>query len=300
MTMDQAYSWLSATLRLSTPLIFACFAGLWSERAGVVDVGLEGKMLAGAFAGAAAASLTGDVRLGLLAAVAASLALSFAQAWAEIERGGDQIVCGMAVNMIGAGLTAFAGAALFGEGGRTPALTASERVSPIVAGQDALTLAAFAAAALSAFALARTKLGLRVNAAGENPGALDAAGGSVRATRHIAVAIGGALCGLAGADLSLAQAAGFLPGMSAGKGFIALAALVFAKWRPGACLATCLLFGGLDAVAIRLPDAVVPGVGAVPVQALQALPYLLTVALLAGFVGRARPPAAAGQPYRRE
>ena len=178
------------------------------------------------------------------------------------------------------------------------ALAAGGRITPIVAGQDALTLLAFAAAATTAFVLARARFGLRVDAAGENPGALDAAGGSVRATRHAAMAVGGVLCGLAGADLSLAQAAGFLPGMSAGKGFIALAALVFAKWRSGACVAACLLFGGLDAVSIRLSGASIPGFGAAPAQALQALPYVLTVALLAGFVGRARPPAAAGRPYR--
>ncbi len=300
MDFDAGLSWASATLRLATPLIFACLAGLWSERSGVVDVGLEGKMLAGAFAGAAAASLTGDVRYGFAAAVAASLAFAMAQAYAEIECGGDQIVCGMAINMIGAGLTAFLGAAIFGEGGRTPALRAAERIEPIVAGQDALTLLAFVAVAATSIAFSRTRFGLRVLAAGENPLALDAAGGSVRATRYRAIAICGILCGLAGADLSLAQAAGFLPNMTAGKGFIALAALIFAKWRPGGCLGACLLFGALDAIAIRAPDAALPGVGVIPVQAFQALPYVLTVALLAGFVGRARPPAAAGVPYRRE
>ena len=300
MEMDAFLSFLGAALRLSTPLIYACLAGLWSERAGVIDVGLEGKMLAGAFAGAAVAALTGDVGAGLAAAVAASMALAGVQAYAEIERGGDQIVCGMAVNMIGAGVTAFVGAALFAEGGRTPALPREARVLPLIWGQDALTFGTFGAVAITALVLSRARFGLRLRAAGENPRALDAAGGSVRATRHAAVAICGLLCGLSGADLSLAQAAGFLPAMTAGKGFIALAALVFAKWRPGAALATCLLFGGLDALAIRAQGAPLPLVGVMPTQAFQALPYLMTVVLLAGLVGGARPPAAAGRPYRRE
>ena len=300
MAMENILSFIGAALRLSTPLIYACLAGLWSERAGVIDVGLEGKMLAGAFAGAAVAALTGDVGIGLAAAVAASMMLAAAQGFVEVERGGDQIVCGMAVNMIGAGVTAFVGAALFAEGGRTPALPREARVLPFVWGQDALTLGAFGVAAITAFILYRTRFGLRLRAAGENPRALDAAGGSVRATRHAAVAVCGLLCGLSGADLSLAQAAGFLPAMTAGKGFIALAALVFAKWRPGAALATCLLFGGLDAAAIRMEGAPLPFLGVIPTQAFQALPYLMTVVLLAGFVGGARPPAAAGQPYRRE
>jgi simple sugar transport system permease protein len=300
MDMDAVLSFLGAALRLSTPLIYACLAGLWSERAGVIDVGLEGKMLAGAFAGAAVAALTGDAWLGLAAAVAASMALAAIQAFAEIESGGDQIVCGMAVNMIGAGVTAFVGAALFAEGGRTPALPREARVLPFAGGLDGLTIGAFVAVALTAFVLQRTRFGLRLRAAGENPLALDAAGGSVRATRHAAVAICGLLCGLSGADLSLAQAAGFLPAMTAGKGFIALAALVFAKWRPVAALATCLLFGGLDAMAIRMQGSSLPWLGAVPTQAFQALPYLMTVVLLAGLVGGARPPAAAGRPYRRE
>jgi ABC-type uncharacterized transport system permease subunit len=300
MDIDIALSLAGSALRLSTPLIYACLAGLWSERAGVVDVGLEGKMLAGAFAGAVVASLSGNVWAGLAAAVAASMAMAAVQGFAEVEHGGDQIVCGMAINMIGAGATAMIGSALFAEGGRTPSLEAASRVSPLLAGQDGLTIGAFVATLVTWFVLSRTRFGLRLTAAGENPAALDASGGSVRATRHGAVAICGLLCGLSGADLSLAQAAGFLPAMTAGKGFIALAALVFAKWRPCAALATCLLFGALDAVAIRMQGTAIPRIGSIPVQAFQALPYLMTVALLAGFVGRARPPAASGVPYRRE
>ena len=149
------------------------------------------------------------------------------------------------------------------------------------------------------FIVFHTRFGLRLRACGEHPQAVDAAGVSVRRVRYAAVAICGLTCGLGGASLALTQAATFIPGMSAGKGFIALAALVFAKWRPGAALLVCLLFGLFEAVAIRLPGVALPGIGPVPVQAFQALPYLMTVILLAGFIGRAVPPAASGLPYRK-
>ncbi len=297
MDMDSALSLIASALRLSAPILCACLAGLWSERAGVVDIGLEGKLLAGAFAGAAVASLTGSAQLGLVAALAAALLLALLHGYASIDRGGEQIVCGMAINMIAAGATALCGAALFGEGGRTPALEGAARLAPLFAGQDAIALAAPCCAAATGFILFRTRFGLRLRAAGEHPHALEAAGVSVRRARYAAVAVCGLLCGLGGADLALAQAAGFLPGMSAGKGFIALAALVFAKWRPGAALLVCLAFGLLEACAIRLQGVALPLIGAVPVQAIQALPYLLTVILLAGFVGRANPPAASGVPF---
>jgi simple sugar transport system permease protein len=163
-----------------------------------------------------------------------------------------------------------------------------------------ITYMAFVAVPITWFVLFKTRFGLRLRAVGENPAAVDTAGISVRALRYAGVAICGLLCGLGGTYLAVAQSAGFIPQMTAGKGFIALAALVFAKWRPGAALATCLLFGFLDAAAIRLQGAVIPGVGEVPVQAIQALPYLLTVILLAGFMGRAIPPRASGVPYVKE
>ena len=313
---------LASSLRLSVPLIFACLAGLWSERAGIFDIGLEGKMLAAAFAAAAAADASGSATVGLAAGIAASLAFALAHGFASIEARGNQIVSGAAVNMLAAGLTAAVGNAWYGQGGRTPQLTlpasrfgslvwpgAEElRAVPVVgplyanlvSGHDALTYLALAAVPLTAFALYRTRFGLRLRATGENPAAVDTAGVSVRGIRYAAVLIAGLLCGFAGTYLSVGQAAGFLTGMTAGKGFIALAALVFAKWRPWPALATCLLFGFLDAAAIRLQGTVVPGIGEVPVQAIQALPYLLTVVLLAGFIGRAVPPRAGGIPYTKE
>ena len=313
---------LASSLRLAVPLIFACIAGLWSERSGIVDIGLEGKMLVAAFASAVAAYETDSAWVGLAAGVAASVALGLAHGFASIDGRGNQIVSGAAVNMVAAGLTATVGHAWFGEGGRTPQLqTAASRfegvtwpgadtigaipvVGPfyrdLVSGNTILTYVALAIVPLTAFVLYRTRFGLRLRATGENPAAVDTAGLSVRGLRYGGVVICGVLCGLGGTYLAVAQAAGFQPQMSAGKGFIALAALVFAKWRPWPALATCLLFGFLDAAAIRLQGVVVQGIGEVPVQAIQALPYLLTVILLAGFIGRAVPPRAAGLPYVKE
>lgn len=319
--LDSIVFILASGLRLGAPLLLACLAGLWSERSGVVDIGLEGKMLAAAFAAAAAASATGSAWLGLGAGVLASLGFALAHGYASIDQRGNQIVSGAAINMVAVGLTALLGAAWFGQGGRTPPLEGAARFQPIewpfaatigdapvvgpiyaslLSGHDILIYLALACVPATWFVLYRTRFGLRLRAVGENPAAVDTAGISVRALRYAGVAICGVLCGLAGTYLSVAQAAGFLPQMTAGKGFIALAALVFAKWRPGAALGACLLFGVLDAVAIRLQGVTLPGVGQVPVQAIQALPYLLTVVLLAGFIGRAIPPAASGVPYVKE
>ena len=308
-------------LRLSIPLIFACLAGLWSERSGVVDIGLEGKMLAAAFAAAAAASATNSAVIGLAAGIIASVGFALIHGFAAISQRGNQIVSGVAINMLAAGLTALVGNAWYAHGGRTPPLEGDARFQPltwpgaesidqipvigplyahILSGHSALAYCALIATILSGFVLARTRFGLRLRAVGENPAAVDTAGVSVTKLRYAAVIIAGVLCGFGGAYLSLGQAAGFLTNMTAGKGFIALAALIFAKWRAWPAFWTCLLFGLLDAVAIRLQGVVVPGIGQIPVQAIQALPYLMTVVLLAGFIGKAIPPKASGLPYVKE
>jgi simple sugar transport system permease protein len=308
-------------VRLAVPLLFACMAGLWSERSGVVDIGLEGKMLIAAFAAAAASHATGSAWAGLLAGILAAIAFALVHGFAAISQRGNQIVSGVAINMLAAGLTALIGNAWYGQGGRTPPLDGAERFEPVtlpfadavrgvpvlgplyadvISSHTLLVYGALAVVILSAWVLARTRFGLRLRAVGENPAAVDTAGISVTGLRYAAVVLAGVLCGLGGSYLSLAQAAGFLPQMTAGKGFIALAALIFAKWRAWPALWTCLLFGLLDAVAIRLQGVVVPGVGEVPVQAIQALPYALTVILLAGFIGRAIPPRASGLPYVKE
>ena len=295
--MDATLGFVLSAARFAAPLLCACLGGLWSERAGVVDIGLEGKMLMGAFAGATVATFTGQASLGLLAALLASLMLAVLHGHASIDRRGNQIVSGLAVNMIAAGATALIGNALFGEGGRTPELAGAQRFAALAGGLDLLAIASFLAAPLTAFLLLQTRFGLRLRAAGENPHALAAAGVRVRPIRYAAVAICGLLCGLAGAQLSLAQAAGFLPNMTAGKGFVALAALVFAGWRPGRAVAACVLFGALDALAIRAQGSDLYLLSSIPIQLLQAMPYIFTLILLAGFVGRSVPPAASGVPY---
>lgn len=310
-----------SSVRLSVPLLFACLAGLFSERAGVVDIGLEGKMLAGAFAAGATAAVIPDPWIGLLAAIGASSVFALVHGFAAISQRGNQIVSGVAVNVLAAGLTAVLGAAWFGQGGRTPQLSndarfgeialpfagAAEAIpvlgpiySEVISGHSAPVYFAFLFVGLSWFALYRTRWGLRLRAVGENPAAVDTAGLSVTGLRYSAVIVAGVLCGFGGAYLAIAQSAGFITDMTAGKGFIALAALIFAKWRPGAALGACFLFGLLDAVALRIQGVSFPGIGQVPVQAIQALPYLLTVVLLAGFIGKATPPRAAGVPYVKD
>ena len=312
---------IDSAVRLSVPLLFACLAGLFSERAGVFDIGLEGKMLAAAFAAGAAAAVSGSAWLGLCAAIVASIALALAHAFACITHRGNQIVSGVAINIVAVGLTVLLGSAWFHKGGQTPQLTNEARFldltwpgadaladvpllgslySEILSGHNILVYLAYLAVPLTWWIVYRTRFGLRLRAVGENPAAVDTAGISVTWLRYRAVICCGILCGFAGAYLSLAQSAGFIRDMTAGKGFIALAALIFAKWRPVQALGACLLFGFLDAVAIRIEGTPIPGIGTIPVQFIQAVPYVLTVALLAGFVGRAVPPRAGGIPYVKE
>ena len=312
---------LDSTLRLATPLILAALAGLFSERAGIIDIGLEGKMLGAAFAAAAAATVAGSPWAGLAAGIGASMLLALVHGYACITHQGNQVVSGLALNILAAGLTAVLGIAWFAQGGRTPLLPNEARFLPIewpgaealrevpllgaiyselVSGHNLLVYVAVLAVPAVAWILYRTRFGLRLRAVGENPESVDTAGIGVHVLRYRAVLCTGFVCGLAGTYLSLAHSAGFIRDMTAGKGYIALAALIFGKWRPVRALAACLLFGFLDAMAIRLQGTALPGIGEIPVQFVQALPYLLTVVLLAGFIGRAVPPRAIGIPYVRD
>ena len=294
---------LAATLRVATPLVLCAMGGLFSEKAGIIDVGLEGKMLMAAFFAAATAAVTGSAWAGVAAGVAASLALALLHGFACITHRGNQVVSGVALNIVAAGLTVVLGTAWFNRGGQTPPLEGAQRLQPLFlpdAGDNILVYAALAAVPLSWWIVARTRFGLRLRAVGEMPLAVDAAGISVDGLRYRAVLMCGLFAGLAGAYLSIGQNAGFSRDMTAGQGFIALAAVIFGKWRPVPTLGACLLFGLLDAVAIRLQGVKVPGIGEVPVQLVQAMPYLLTIFLLAGFIGRAVAPRAAGVPYEKE
>lgn len=294
---------LAATVRVATPLVLCAMGGLFSEKAGIIDVGLEGKMLVAAFFAAATAAVTGAAWTGVLAGIAAALALALLHGFACISHKGNQVVSGVALNIVAAGLTVVLGTAWFNRGGQTPPLDGAQRLRPLLlpdAGDNILVYAALLSVPLSWWIVARTRFGLRLRAVGEMPLAVDAAGISVGWLRYRAVLLCGLFAGLAGAYLSLGQNAGFSRDMTAGQGFIALAAVIFGKWRPVPTLGACLLFGLLDAVAIRLQGVRVPGIGEVPVQLVQAMPYLLTIFLLAGFIGRAVAPRAAGVPYEKE
>lgn len=311
---------LDSTVRLATPLLLACLAGLFSERAGIFDIGLEGKMLAAAFFSAAIAAMTGSVWLGLLAGIAASLFLSGVHGLASITFRGNQLISGVAINFLAAGMTVLIAQSWFKQGGRTPSLMSEGRFNPIelpfaealsevpfigpiygelISGHSILVYVALAAVPATWWILYRTRFGLRLRAVGENPAAVDTAGVSVVGLRFAAVAICGVLCGIAGAYLATGLQAGFVKDMTAGRGFIALAALIFAKWRPWYALSACLLFGFLQAIALRYQNIDL-GAFTVPVQVMDALPYILTVVILAGFVGKAVPPRAGGEPYVKE
>ncbi|MEL7026641.1 MAG: ABC transporter permease [Pseudomonadota bacterium] len=312
---------LDSTVRLAIPLLFACLAGLFSERAGIFDIGLEGKMLAAAFFSAAIAAMTGSVWIGLLAGIASSIALSAIHGIASITFRGNQLISGVAINFLASGLTVLIAQAWFQQGGRTPSLSGGGRFneitlpfadavadvpllgpiySDLISGHTALVYVGFLCVPLTWWILFRTRFGLRLRAVGENPAAVDTAGINVVTLRFAAVGICGILCGLAGAYLATGLQAGFVKEMSSGRGFIALAALIFAKWRPWYALYATLLFGFLQALSLR-PDVVEVLLRfPVPVQLLDALPYILTVVILAGFVGKAIPPKAGGEPYVKE
>jgi general nucleoside transport system permease protein len=310
---------LAATLRLATPLVLAALGGLFAERSGIIDIGLEGKMLGGAFAAAAVAALTGSAWAGLCAGVTVAVLLALLHGFAAVTQRGDQVVTGMALNILVAGLAPVLAAAWFHLAGTTPALAETARfgslalpwstaiagvplLGPLYArvasGHNGIVYVAALAVPAAAIVLQRTRFGLRLRAVGENPEAVETAGVSVPALRYRALVITGVLCGLAGAYLSIAAGAGFTRAMTAGRGYLALAALIFGRWQPVPTALACLLFAFADAVQTRLQGVALPGLGVVPVELVSAMPYALTVLLLAGFAGVARAPKALGIPYR--
>ena len=341
MELAEIFQLLDSTMRLSTPILLACLAGLFSERAGIFDIGLEGKMLAAAFASAAVAAWAaappvvdpypgqlsglgwgwGAAWLGVLAGIGASLLMALLHGFASITLRGEQLISGVAINFLASGATVLIGQSIFSMGGQTPQLTGSARFTAIdlpladtlggipvlgpfyrdvLSGQVILVYVALLVVPLTWWILFRTRFGLRLRAVGENPGAVDTAGISVAKQRYAAVLICGVLCGIGGAYLSMGtSAAGFVKDMTAGKGFIALAALIFAKWKPWPAMGACLLFGLLEAIGSKYQSVDV-GAFVIPVQFMQALPYILTVVILAGFVGKAIPPKAGGVPYVKE
>ncbi|MCS6885381.1 MAG: ABC transporter permease [Acidobacteriota bacterium] len=280
---------LGSTIRTAVPLVFASLGGIYSERSGVVNIALEGMMLAGAFTAAAVTAKLHNPWLGVLAAALAGILVALVHAVACINLKANQVVIGTAINIMFVAVPGLLSGALFDSTGSTPQLAREETLA------TPLVYAAFLAVPLSWYLLFKTPFGLRLRASGEKPEAADTAGVSVTAMRYYGVLASGLLAGLGGAYLSIGQNSLFTRNMTAGRGFIALAAVILGNWHPLKTLAACLLFGFAEAVSIRMQ-----GVSSIPNQFIQIIPYVLTMVVLSGFVGRVSPPKALGQPYIKE
>jgi general nucleoside transport system permease protein len=296
---------LAATLRYATPLLFAGLGGLVSERSGVVNIGLEGMMLMGAFFGAWGADITGSWFLGTLIGVLAGMALAAIHAFFSINLRADQIVAGFALNFVALGLTGYLYVDIYGEQGTPDDLPEVPNVhlptgdlgfiGKAIENQNLLVWGALVALVVVWLVVFRTRGGLRLRSVGENPRAAETVGVDVLRTRWVAVLVSGALAALGGAFLSIGFVHSFSQNMTAGKGYIALAAMIFGRWKPLGLFLATLLFGFGSALAQRLPEFS-PSAATL----FQALPYVLTLVAVAGLVGRSVPPAADGVPYKRE
>src|SRR5687767_518363 len=307
-------SLLFSTLRLATPLVLAAIGGLYSERAGVINIALEGLMLAGAFTAASVTFYAASPWIGVGAAMVAGVLVSMIIALACIKFKADQVVTGTGINIMFLGLPAVLSGAMFLSSGSTPQIPKENllpKVSQILPGfvpqwrifteVSVVTVLAVVLVIVTAYVLYRTPFGLRLRAVGENPEAADAAGVSVNKIRWIGVLLSGALAGLGGAYLSLDQSSLFTRNMTAGRGFIALAALIFGKWRPVQTMLACLLFGFADALTTQMQGvAKLPSGEDIPVQFIHMIPYVVTIIVLAGFIGHSRAPKAIGIPYEKE
>lgn len=284
-----------STVRLSTPLILAALGGMFSERSGVINIALEGMMLAGAFTAAAVTYAVGNPFVGLLAGMGAGVVIAGIHALACIRYHADQVVTGTAINILMIGVPPLLSGAFFLSSGSTPQIPRGHLIpwTPIVI--------AFALVPITWYVLYNTPFGLRLRSVGENPEAADAAGVRVTRMRYAGVLLSGLLAGIGGAYLSIGQSSLFTRNMTSGRGFIALAALIFGKWRPVQTMLACLLFGFTEAVTIQMQGVVkLPSGEDIPVQFIQMVPYVLTIIVLAGFIGSSRPPRALGIPYEKE
>ncbi len=287
-------------IRLATPLIFAALGGLFSERSGVINIALEGLMLAGAFTGAVITYEAGNPYLGMLAGMAAGAFLAYIYAIACIKFQADQVVSGMAINFLMIGLPAVISGAIYDSSGSTPQIDKVNLLPEFFNRLSLASILAFALVPICWYVLYKTPFGLRLRATGENPAAADAAGVKVIRLRYTAVIISGILAAAGGAYLSIGQSSLFTRNMTAGRGYIALAALILAKWRPVPVLLACLFFGLTEALTIQLGNIKLPSGENVPIQFIQIIPYVLTIIVLAGFIGLSRAPKALGIPYRKE
>jgi simple sugar transport system permease protein len=290
-----------ASIRSATPLIFAGLGGLFSERSGVINIALEGLMLAGAFTAAVVTYQTGNPFVGMFAGAAAGGVLALVYAFACIYFQADQVVAGMAINFLMAGLPALISGAIYDSSGSTPQIDKADQLPNYFNNISFASILAFVAVPVCWYVLYKTPFGLRLRATGENPGAADAAGVNVIKLRYTAVVISGVLAAVGGAYLSIGQSSLFTRNMTAGRGFIALAALILAKWRPVPVLLACLFFGFTEGLTIVLPNYLkLPSGEDIPIQFIQIIPYVLTIIVLAGFIGSSRAPKALGIPYRKE
>ncbi len=302
-----------STIRLTTPLILAALGGMFAERSGVINIALEGLMLAGAFTAAAVTVTVGSPVIGVLAGILAGMLLAGIFAVSTIKYEADQVVSGTAVNILMIGLPALLSGAFFLSSGSTPQVPKNDLIPTLnnflgVQWLDisVASIIAFALVPVSWYVLFKTPFGLRLRAVGENPEAADAAGINVARMRYLAVLISGGLAALGGAYLSTGQSSLFARNMTAGRGFIALAALIFGKWRPVPTMLACLLFGFTEALTIQLPSVswfkwYADGEAHdIPTQFIQIIPYVLTIIVLAGFIGTSRAPKALGQPYKKQ
>jgi simple sugar transport system permease protein len=292
---------LFSTIRTATPLIFAALGGLFSERAGVINIALEGLMLAGAFTAAVVTYELQDPYLGFLCGMVSGAVLAFVYAVAVIKFEADQVVTGFAVSMLMLGLPAVISAAVYDSAGSTEQI-AKEYLLPELGNRlNVASILAFLLVPIVWYVVYKTPFGLRLRAAGENPAAADAAGVGVIRLRYVAVVLSGVLAAAGGAYLSIGQSSLFTKAMTAGRGYIALAALILAKWRPVPVLFACLFFGFTEALSIQMQGVMkLPSGEDIPVQFVQMIPYVLTIIVLAGFIGLSRAPKALGIPYRKE
>jgi ABC-type uncharacterized transport system permease subunit len=306
-----------STIRNAPVLMFAAMAGLFAERSGVVDIGLEGKILASAFVSAAVAYSTQNPWYGVAAGIAISVVLAMIQAFVSITQKGNQLVAGIAINIAMSGLTFVVAQFFYHQGGRTPdlgdarfgevVLPGTEALANVpfvgwlyghaLGGHSVLVYLAFLLVPIVHWVLYHSRFGLRLRACGENPHAADAAGVSVVKTRYMAMLVAGVLCSFSGAYLSIVQSGFFLRDMSAGAGYLALTALVFGNWRPLHTVLGCLMFGFFGAVQIQIEGVDLPVVGRIPGSLIQMIPYVVTVIVLAGLMAKSVAPKALGTPF---
>lgn len=285
-------TFLVATLRATTPLLLAALGGVFSERSGVVNIALEGIMLAGAWGAAYFSFISGSAWIGLLGAIGIGVVMAGLHAVASIKYHADQVVSGTAINLLAAGFTEFMLNRIWGQAGGSPQVASL----PTFFGLNLTIYLAFGLAIVSWFALYRTPWGLRLRAVGEHPLAADTLGINVYKMRYAGVLLSGVFGGLAGASLSIGLLSRFVDGMSAGKGFIALAAMIFGNWNPIGAVGATLLFGASTSLSTIFQ---LMGIQNIPSQFFNMIPYVLTMLILAGFVGRSVAPAADGVPYKK-